>query len=258
MIARFALFLFIVFSVNASAQKDTLIFVDKRPKKIISYRIENDTVFYQKKKDGKWKSIEKRRVIGVSRANGLFDTISFLNKLLIINHNHKLITSYDIKGDSLFYHRASDNRRRWIERDRVFGVLQPSGFLDTLYLVDTLENNWRSAAEMAEYIQGQTDALNHYGKRTVPGALGGLLVGGLSSGAGLLYGPFGMLIYTGLVGFTPAAHKQRLGFNPWCVDSEPYVEGYNTAAKRKAVRRAALCAGIGYATGVIVLTVVLP
>lgn len=201
MIARFALFILCFSCFAVSAQKDTLLIIDRKAKCIVEYRVSGDSVFYKKSVDGRW---------------------------------------------------------RWIERDRVYGVRKRVGLLDTLYLVDTLENNWRSAAEMAEYIQGQTDALNHYGKRTVPGALGGLLVGGLSSGAGLLYGPFGMLIYTGLVGFTPAAHKQRLGFNPWCVDSEPYVEGYNTAAKRKAVRRAALCAGIGYATGVIVLTVVLP
>jgi hypothetical protein len=201
MIARFALIVLCFCSFAVSAQADTLLIIDRKAKSIVSYRVSGDSVFYQKSVDGRW---------------------------------------------------------RWIERDRVYGVRKSNGLLDTLYLVDTLENNWRSAAEMAEYIQGQTDALNHYGKRTNPGAIGGLLVGGLSSGAGLLYGPFGMLLYTGLVGFTPPAHKQRLGFNQWCVDSEPYVEGYNTAAKRKAVRRAALFAGIGYATGVIVLTAVLP
>lgn len=201
MITRFALFFLFIISSVMSAQNDTLLIIDRKPKRIADYRVQGDSVFYQISTGSSW---------------------------------------------------------RWIERDRVYGVRRNSGLLDTLYVIDTLENNWRSAAEMAEYIQGQNDALKYYGRRTVFAAAGGLLVGGLSSGAGILYGPFGVLMYTGLVAIIPPSHKSKLGFNQWCVDSEPYREGFDTAAKRKSVRRAAMFAGIGYATGLIVLTAILP
>lgn len=201
MISRFALFLLLILSLATSAKSDTLLIIDRKPKHIVAYRVQGDSVFYQMKQGASW---------------------------------------------------------RWIERERVYGVRNQSGSLDTLYVIDTLENNWRSAAEMAEYIQGQNDALRHYSRRTVFSAAGGLLVGGMSSGAGILYGPFGVLLYTGLVGIIPPSHKSKLGFNQWCIDSEPYRDGFDTAAKRKAVRRAALFAGIGYATGLIVLTAILP
>jgi hypothetical protein len=175
-----------------------------------------------------------------------------------------LIDRYPIKGifvDTserfLYYRLPGKLKMSEIELDKVYSIRTATGTETVVYQPDTLENNWLSAVEMKDYIQGQNDAMKAYKKRPVLTGLGGFIVGGISAGAGMFYGPLGVISYTGIVGYALPKNNKRHGFNPLMENNEAYKEGFGTAAKRRSVKRAALWSSIGYVTGLAILTSIL-
>ena len=175
-----------------------------------------------------------------------------------------LIDRYPIKAifvdtveGFLFYRLPGTLKMREIELDKVYSVRNFFGEDKVIYTPDTLENNWLSVAEMKDYMQGQYDAMKAYKKRPVLTGLGGFIVGGISAGTGMFYGPLGVISYTGIVGYALPKNNKRHGFNPAMESNEAYKEGFGTAAKRRSVKRAALWSSIGYVSGLAILTAIL-
>jgi hypothetical protein len=175
-----------------------------------------------------------------------------------------LIDRYPIKAifvdtseGFLYYRLPGKLKMREIELDKVYSIRTAIGSETVVYQPDTLENNWLSAAEMKDYMNGQHDAMKAYKKRPVLTGLGGFFVGGISAGAGMFYGPLGVIGYTGIVGYALPKNNKRNGFNPAMAANEAYKEGFGTAAKRKSVKSAALWSSLGYITGLAILTSIL-
>jgi hypothetical protein len=175
-----------------------------------------------------------------------------------------LIDRYPIKAifvdtaESFLYYRLPGTlKMSEIELDKVYSIRSATGTEKVIYKPDTLENNWLSATEMSDYMQGQHDAMKAYKKRPVLTGLGGFIVGGISAGAGMFYGPLGVISYTGIVGYALPKNNNRHGFNPAMESNDAYKEGFGTAAKRRSVKRAALWSSIGYVSGLAILTTIL-
>lgn len=178
--------------------------------------------------------------------------------------NLTLIDRYPIKAifvdtaeGFLFYRLPGTLKMSEIELDKVYSIRSATGAETVVYRPDTLENNWLSVAEMKNYMQGQYDAMKAYRKRPVLTGLGGFIVGGISAGAGMFYGPLGVISYTGIVGYALPKNNKRHGFNPAMESNEAYKEGFGTAAKRRSVKSAALWSSIGYVSGLAILTTIL-
>jgi hypothetical protein len=107
----------------------------------------------------------------------------------------------DTADGFLYYRLPGTLKMSEIELDKVYSVRNYSGEDKVIYTPDTLENNWLTAGEMKFYLAGQYDAMRHYRKRPVLTGFIGVLFGGLSAGAGMFYGPIGVIGYTGVVGY---------------------------------------------------------
>ena len=180
-----------------------------------------------------------------------------LSSLTLIDRYPIKAVFVDTAEGFLFYRLPGTLKMREIELDKVYSVRNFSGEDKVIYTPDTLENNWLSVAEMKDYMQGQYDAMKAYKKRPVLTGLGGFIVGGISAGAGMFYGPLGVISYTGIVGYALPKNNKRNGFNPAMESNEAYKEGFGTAAKRRSVKRAALWSSIGYVSGLAILTTIL-
>ena len=180
-----------------------------------------------------------------------------LSSLTLIDRYPIKAVFVDTAEGFLFYRLPGTLKMREIELDKVYSVRNFSGEDKVIYTPDTLENNWLSVAEMKDYMQGQYDAMKAYKKRPVLTGLGGFIVGGISAGAGMFYGPLGVISYTGIVGYALPKNNKRNGFNPVMESNEAYKEGFGTAAKRRSVKRAALWSSIGYVSGLAILTTIL-
>lgn len=177
--------------------------------------------------------------------------------LLLIDQRPRLIASYRVSGDTLYFQAKADGRWNYLDILKVYGV-KKGNQLDTLYRLDTLDNNFYPAVEMAEYVRGQNDAFRHYRKRTFAVIGGGLILGALGNQVGPFVGPFSIGVYTTMIAVIPPAHKARLGYRPGSRFPEAYRDGYDTAAKRMAVRRAAWSSALGYFGGLITLNLLQP
>ena len=180
-----------------------------------------------------------------------------LSSLTLIDRYPLKAIFVDTAEGFLFYRLPGTLKMKEIELDKVYSVRNFSGEDKVIYTPDTLENNWLSVAEMKDYMQGQYDAMKAYKKRPVLTGLGGFIVGGISAGAGMFYGPLGVISYTGIVGYALPKNNKRNGFNPAMESNEAYKEGFGTAAKRRSVKRAALWSSIGYVSGLAILTTIL-
>ena len=126
-----------------------------------------------------------------------------------------------------------------------------------LYKQDSLESNYLNVEQMADYIHGQQDARNNYGKQATKSGAGGFVFGFLGSATGIYYGPVFIIGYTAWKGASKPKFKKELGFDKKYTDNVFYKEGYGTMAKRLVSRRSAIGSGLGFLVGVATLSFVL-
>lgn len=177
--------------------------------------------------------------------------------LLLIDREPRIINYTGADSLLVYYTKPGHKRQKSIERIKVYGVKQQGGNLLVLYQQDTLEGNWYTAAQMQDYMLGQTDAIAHYkGKATRAGFLG-FITGFAGSATGIYYGPVVAAGYSVLRAYTKPSHNEKWGFKSVLKDNEAYVEGFGTMAKRYTTRRSALGATAGFVIGTVTLTLVL-
>ena len=177
--------------------------------------------------------------------------------LILIDRKPFVVDWYEIKPDEIAYRRPGKTRTIAIERDKVFSIKSPAKLEQVVYVQDTLENNWLTAAQMRDYIKGQNDARKYYRRRANLTAAAGFLTGGIGAGAGLFYGPLFVIGYTGIAGFSKPSFSAKNGYDPSFADNEFYREGFGTMAKRMVTRRSAIAAAAGYVVGAVGLTLFL-
>lgn len=177
--------------------------------------------------------------------------------LVMIDREPKLISAFRVENDQVFYIPFGKKKERIIEIDKLYSVRTSSKGEEILYKQDSLENNYLNVEQMADYIHGQQDARNNYGKQATKSGAGGFVFGFLGSATGLYYGPIFIVGYTAWKGASKPKYKKELGFDKKFVNNVFYKEGYGTMAKRLVSRRSAIGSGLGFLFGVATLSFVL-
>lgn len=177
--------------------------------------------------------------------------------LVLIDREPKFISAYRIENDQVYYLPFGKTKERIIEIDKLYSVRTSSKGEEILYKQDSLENNYLNEEQMADYIHGQQDARNNYGKQATKSGAGGFVFGFLGSATGLYYGPIFIVGYTAWKGASKPKYKKELGFDKKFVNNVFYKEGYGTMAKRLVSRRSAIGSGLGFLFGVATLSFVL-
>ena len=177
--------------------------------------------------------------------------------LVLIDREPKLISAFRVENDQVFYIPFGRNKERIIEIDKLYSVRTSTKGEVILYKQDSLENNYLNVEQMADYIHGQQDARNGYGKQATKSGAGGFVFGFLGSATGLYYGPIFIIGYTAWKGASKPKYKKELGFDKKFTDNVFYKEGYGTMAKRLVSRRSALGSATGFLFGVGTLALVL-
>lgn len=177
--------------------------------------------------------------------------------LILIDRQPKLISTYRIENDQVFYVPFGKKRERIFEIDKVYSVrtLSKSEFI--VYCQDTLENNYLNSEQMADYILGQRDARNAYGKQATKSGAGGFVLGFMGAATGIYYGPIFIIGYTAWKGASKPKYKTEFGFDKKFAKNPFYKEGYGTMAKRLVSRRSALGSATGFLFGIGTLALVL-
>jgi hypothetical protein len=177
--------------------------------------------------------------------------------LILIDRKAKSIIFVGIKKDSvdgnfLYYRKPGRTKVKSMELEKIYSVNYSTKRPPLiLYVQDTLEGNWYTAEQMADYMRGQNDAYRNYKKKARLSALNGFLVGIASPAIDDRFGPFIIVGYTGLVGFSKPKLKTRYGFDANYKDNPYYEEGFGTMAKRLTLWHAATATVSGYVLGSI-------
>jgi hypothetical protein len=231
----------------------------------------------------KEKTISKERITSIKRGNtngyfvfnpsGEFDNAAFKKKiktnwknfknrerslpdtLRLIDRKAKIRMFVGVKNDSLYgnllyYRKPGRTKVKSMELEKIYSVNYSTKKPPlVLYIQDTLEGNWYTSEQMGDYMRGQNDAFKKYKKKARLSALNAFLVGIASPAIDDRYGPFIIVGYTGLVGFSKPKLKTRYGFDVTYKDNPYYVEGFGTMAKRLTLWHAATATVSGYVIG---------
>ncbi len=177
--------------------------------------------------------------------------------LILIDRPSKLISSFRVEGEMVYFKKVGRNREKKIEIDKVFSVRSPGKPEQVVYVQDTLENNWYTAEQMSFYILGQQDARKGYRNQATKAGGGGVLFGFGGSAAGFPYSPLFVIAYTSWKGYQLPKFTQKNGYNPVYLSNEYYKEGFGTTAKRMVTRRSFAGSMAGFILGTVTLTLVL-
>jgi hypothetical protein len=177
--------------------------------------------------------------------------------LILIDREPKLISTYRIENDQVLYVPFEKKKERIIEIDKVYSVRSSSKSELIIYKQDSLENNYLNAEQMADYILGQRDARNAYGKQATKSGAGGFVLGFIGAATGIYYGPIFIIGYTAWKGASKPKYKTEFGFDKKFVKNPFYKEGFGTMAKRLVSRRSALGSATGFLFGIGTLALVL-
>lgn len=177
---------------------------------------------------------------------------------LILMDRAPLIVS-SVTYDSLEVHYIVQGKKKLksMEIQKVYSIKRPNQAEEFVYVQDTLEGNWYTLEQMADYIQGQTDARNSYKTKASKSGAGGVMVGFVGSATGLFYGPLFIIGYSALKGFSKPSLEPEHGFDVKYAENPYYIEGFGTMAKRYTARRSAIGAAAGYILGAVTLSIVL-
>jgi hypothetical protein len=177
--------------------------------------------------------------------------------LIMIDRAPMVVSSVEVDLAQVYYTKQGKKKQKSMEIYKVYSIKRANKEEQFIYVQDTLEGNWYTREQMADYIAGQADARAMYKTKAARAGAGGVMIGFLGSGTGLVYGPFFVIGYTVLKGYSKPSLKKENGFNEAFFGNPYYTEGFGTMAKRYTVRRSAAGAAAGYILGAITLSIVL-
>jgi hypothetical protein len=134
-----------------------------------------------------------------------------------------------------------------IDNEDLFSVKYGDGTEHFYYTQDTLIGNEFTRDEMRYFMLGERDAKKGFKAR---GSLFGSMAAGFAGGlTGSLLGPVLPFGYLGLCGITKVRIRHETISNPYYIDHDPYILGYERQARAKRRIQSLIGGGIGLVAG---------
>ncbi len=134
-----------------------------------------------------------------------------------------------------------------VDNDDLFSVRYSTGETHYYYSQDTAIGNEFTRSEMGYFMQGERDAKKGFKAR---GSLIGSMVAGFAGGlTGSFLGPILPFAYLGLCGVPKVRIKHETISNPYLIDHDPYILGYERQARGKRRIQCLIGGGIGLVAG---------
>jgi hypothetical protein len=134
-----------------------------------------------------------------------------------------------------------------IDNDDLFSVKYADGREYFYYSQDTLIGNEFTREEMRYFMLGERDAKKGF---KAPGSLFGSMAAGFAGGlSGNILGPILPFGYLGLCGITKVRIRHETISNPYYIDHDPYILGYERQARAKRRIQCLIGGGIGLVAG---------
>jgi hypothetical protein len=209
-----------------------------------------DKKLFKTKIKSNWKSIKKKE-------RKYPDTLALIDRAAKVRM-YVGIKKDSLEGNLLYYRKPGRTKVKSMELEKIYSVNYSNVKSPLLlYVQDTLEGNWYTTEQMKDYMHGQNDAYRNYKRKARTSALGGMVLGLGSSATGFIAGPFLVIGFTALKGYSKPKFKSKFGFNEHFKDNVYYQEGFGTMAKRLTIRRVAAATLSGYVLGIAGLTLLL-
>ncbi len=177
--------------------------------------------------------------------------------LIMIDRAPIIVSAVSFDSLEVHYTVLGKKKSKSMEIQKVYSIKRQNQAEEFIYVQDTLEGNWYTREQMADYIQGQKDARKSYKTKASRAGAGGVMVGFVGSATGLFYGPLFIIGYSALKGYSKPSLKPEYGFDVKYAENPYYIEGFGTMAKRYTSRRSAAGAAAGYILGAVTLSIVL-
>jgi hypothetical protein len=133
------------------------------------------------------------------------------------------------------------------EYDELYCVHYSNNYKDFYYSQDTLQGNWFTRDEMMMFIRGERDGRKGF---KANGSLIGAGICGLIGGAsGSFFAPIFPYGYMALSGIPKVRIRHSTISDPYYIDSDAYILGYERSARYKRKLRSLLGGSIGLALG---------
>ncbi|MBC7864086.1 MAG: hypothetical protein IAF38_14010 [Bacteroidia bacterium] len=170
------------------------------------------------------------------------DTIFYMNGTIIAA---KII---DTLLNAVTYKDPADSTKNVnLEDQAIFAVKYAKGAMKYYYTQDTLSGNWFTRDEMWYFVQGERDARKGFRS---PGAFWGGVLTGIGGGCtGALWGPAVPFAFMGASEITKIRIRHKTVSNPYLLDHDAYILGYQREAVFKRRMASLKGGGIGLVIG---------
>jgi hypothetical protein len=137
-----------------------------------------------------------------------------------------------------------------LDNEDLFSINFSNGNIRYYYRYDTLIGNYFTRDEMIYYMHGERDAKKGF---TAKGAFyGGMAAGFLGGLSGNFIGPIVPFTFFSLCGIPKVRIRHETISNPYFIDHDPYLLGYERRARSKRRVKGLIGGGIGLAAGYVV------
>jgi len=134
-----------------------------------------------------------------------------------------------------------------IDNENLYSVNYANGTIYYYYDYDSLAGNFFTREEMKYYMFGERDAKKGF---TAKGAFyGGMFAGFLGGLSGNFIGPVVPFAFFSLSGIPKVRIKHETISNPYFIDHDPYILGYERRARSKRRNKSMIGGGIGLVAG---------
>ena len=135
-----------------------------------------------------------------------------------------------------------------VEDEDLYSIKYASGKTVFYYKQDSLTDNWMTRDEMLFYMQGERDSRKGFNPK---GSLYGSFVAGIAGGVtGSLLGPVVPFTYMALSGIPKVRIRHETVTNPYALDHDAYILGYERHARSRRRIKCLLGGGLGYLVGI--------
>ena len=142
---------------------------------------------------------------------------------------------------------TDSTKRINIENEELYSIKYASGQTYYYYKQDTTIGNWFTREEMLYFMQGERDARKGFKAK---GSLYGSFVAGVAGGVtGSLLGPVVPFTYLALCGLPKVRIRHETVANPYALDYDAYILGYERQARGRRRMKCLIGGGIGYLVG---------
>jgi hypothetical protein len=169
------------------------------------------------------------------------DTIFYMNGTIMT------ATIIDTLLNAVTYKDPADTSKKvHMEDDAIFMVKYAKGAFKYYYTQDTIKN-WFTRDEMWFFMQGERDARKGFRS---PGAFwGGVITGAAGGITGALWAPAVPFAFMGATEITKIKIRHSTVSNPYCLDHDAYILGYQREAFYKRRITVLKGGGVGLVIG---------